>query len=398
MSLGSVWSVNRGRGWTKMSALCLVLWASLPALGGCQAPQPWPLWESYTKRFLDDQGRVIDRSADDRTTSEGEAYAMFFALVDNDRAHFDKLLNWTEINLAGGDLTLRLPSWNWGKNSAGEWKVLDDNSASDADLWMAYSLVEAGRLWREPRYDKLGRTMVHRIAKQEVVLVSGLGTTLAPGPAGFHPDQDTWVINPSYIPLPLVVFFAKLMPQEPWSSVVESLPALIGGSISHNFAMDWISAGPDGVHPCGPPREPTSGARDPQASGSYDAIRVYLWLGLSDAGTPGLREMVKQVSGMGKLLGSEVTPPLEVDAQGKVLKAEGPPGFSAAVMPYLRAAGLKAESSAQQDRLVATKDSGTGLYGHTGAYYDQNLALFSTGWSERRFHFDREGRLHVGWK
>ena len=42
---------------------------------------------------------------------------MFFALVANDRARFDKLLSWTEANLAGGDLTQRLPAWSWGKGS-----------------------------------------------------------------------------------------------------------------------------------------------------------------------------------------------------------------------------------------------------------------------------------------
>ena len=90
----------------------------LAGLTGCDAQQPWPLWEAYTQRFIDGQGRVIDRSAGDRTTSEGQAYAMFFALVDDDKAHFGKLLDWTEANLAGGDLTARLPAWSWGKTGS----------------------------------------------------------------------------------------------------------------------------------------------------------------------------------------------------------------------------------------------------------------------------------------
>ncbi len=94
--------------------------------------------------MIDSQGRVIDHSAQDRTTSEGQSYAMFFALVDNDRIRFDKLLNWTEVNLAGGDLTQRLPAWSWGKSPDGSWKILDQNPAADADLWIAYSLLEAG--------------------------------------------------------------------------------------------------------------------------------------------------------------------------------------------------------------------------------------------------------------
>jgi hypothetical protein len=34
---------------------------------------------------------------------------MFFALVANDRARFDGLLRWTELNLASDDLTAHLP-------------------------------------------------------------------------------------------------------------------------------------------------------------------------------------------------------------------------------------------------------------------------------------------------
>ena len=371
----------------------------LSGLTGCHAePQPWPLWEAYTARFLDEQGRVIDRSAGDRTTSEGQSYAMFFALVDDDQKRFDKLLAWTEANLAGGDLTARLPAWAWGRNAAGEWKTVDDNPASDADLWLAYTLIEAGRLWHDPRYDSLGRTIAARIAREEVILVPGVGTTLAPGPHGFHPDEQTWVLNPSYLPLPVLVRFAKLLPQGPWSGIAASLPALLSVPTAHGFAMDWVAAGNAGVHAGTAPAIPTAGEQESHPAGSYDAIRVYLWLGLADSGTPGVHDLLAEVNGMGGYLRGAVTPPLEVNAEGAVVRAEAPPGFSAAVIPYLQAVGLKQQSRAQADRLLATRDAGSGLYGRMGGYYDQNLALFSTAWSQQRFRFERDGSLHVRWK
>ncbi len=93
--------------------------------------QDWTaLWKSYAAGFMDNQIRVIDHDSGDRTTSEGQAYAMFFALVANDRSRFDGLLHWTEINLASGDLTSHLPGWSWGKNPSNKWGVLDNNSAS----------------------------------------------------------------------------------------------------------------------------------------------------------------------------------------------------------------------------------------------------------------------------
>src|SRR5579859_7929354 len=159
--------LNAGRGWRLNSFLrgALVLGVMLAAClqGGCRTDPAWPLWESYTRNAFDPQGRIVDHSAGDRTTSEGQAYGMFFALVANDRARFDKLLSWTQDNLAGGDLTARLPAWSWGKAPDGAWKTLDQNPASDADLWMAYTLLEAGRLWHDSRYEKLGTVMASRI-------------------------------------------------------------------------------------------------------------------------------------------------------------------------------------------------------------------------------------------
>jgi len=325
--------------------------------------QPWPLWGAYSKRFLDDQGRVIDRSADDRTTSEGEAYAMFFALVDNDHARFDKLLKWTEGNLAQGDLTTHLPAWEWGKTASGEWKAIDANSAADADLWMAYTLVEAGRLWHDARFDNLGRMMAAQIARKEVVLVPGIGTTVLPGPKGFHPDPDRFILNPSYLPLPVLTRLAKELPQGPWGAVVTSLPALIDGANGSGFAMDWVAAGPDGVHPVAPPVEPSAGQREPQPAGSYDAIRVYLWLGIANPATPGKREMLASLPAMAIYLKTPGAPPLEVDAKGEVLHEDGPVGFSAAVQPYLLAEGAKEAARVQSDRLRTLRDPASGLYG-----------------------------------
>lgn len=56
--------------------------------------------------------------------------------------------------------------------------VLDNNSASDGDIWMAWSLLEAGRLWKETRYTEVGTALLKRIAREEVVNVPGLGSML----------------------------------------------------------------------------------------------------------------------------------------------------------------------------------------------------------------------------
>src|SRR5215470_13512866 len=153
----------------------LTLTALIFIAPNCPAQDWQSLWKSYAAKFMDDQIRVIDHDAGDRTTSEGQAYAMFFALVANDRARFDKLLRWTEQNLASGDLSAHLPAWAWGSRPGNHWGIIDGNSAADADVWIAYTLLEAGRAWNEPRYTRLGTGLAMRIAAEEVVQIPGFG-------------------------------------------------------------------------------------------------------------------------------------------------------------------------------------------------------------------------------
>ncbi|MEO6923002.1 MAG: cellulose synthase complex periplasmic endoglucanase BcsZ [Bryocella sp.] len=379
------------RTWLRRLTACVLLggaWLS----SGCRAEQPWELWNTYANKYLDKQGRVIDHSAGDVTTSEGEAYAMFFALVANDRPHFDILVNWTEANLAQGDLTTHLPAWKWGKASDGGWHVLDPSPASDANLWMAYSLSEAGRLWKFDRYEKLGRVMAEHIASQEIVLVPNIGPSLLPGPIGFHPNATTYYLNPSYMPPSLLAYFGDNDPV--WHSVAASLPKLVvspGG-----FVMDWISAGERGVAPMPAPSTLGDGKPAVPPQGSHDAIRTYLWMGIADPKTPAVRESLAAMSGMADYLRTKPVPPRAVDAKGVVLDPDGPSGFSAAVIPYLHALHEKKAEQEQTDRLAATKKDG--LYGTSPVYYDQNLAMFSTGWQEGRYRFDEHGKLKVKWK
>jgi endoglucanase len=108
--------------------------------------------------------------------------------------------------------------------------------------------------------------------------------------------------------------------------------------------------------------------------------------------------MLESLPGMASLLKTPGAPPLEVDSKGTVLREDGPVGFSAAVQPYLLAEGAKAAARVQSDRLRALLNPSSGLYGASPTYYDQNLALFSTAWGEKRFHFERDGTLRVSWK
>ena len=159
-----------------MKVLCgAVLSALLLAAGQVGAACQWPAWEQFKQAYVSPEGRVIDPSdARKISTSEGQSYGLFFALAANDRAGFDKLLTWTQNNLAEGDLKQHLPGWLWGKKDDEQWTLLDSNSASDSDLWIAWALLEAGRLWQQPQYTETGKAL---LAQRGRSLITALTTT-----------------------------------------------------------------------------------------------------------------------------------------------------------------------------------------------------------------------------
>ncbi|AHY05148.1 cellulose synthase complex periplasmic endoglucanase BcsZ [Serratia plymuthica] len=344
---------------------------------GASAACEWPAWQQYKQFYISDEGRVIDPSSPNRiTTSEGQSYGLFFALVANDRPTFDKLLEWTENNLAAGDLSAHLPAWLWGEDDKKRWTVLDTNTASDADLWIAYNLLEAGRLWKSRRYQTLGTLLLQRIGREEVADIPGLGLMLLPGKVGFV-AQDRWRLNPSYLPPQLLARFAAL--NGPWRAMQKTNQRLLLETAPHGFSPDWVvwQAGkgwqPDTVKP---------------NVGSYDAIRVYLWVGMLADDDEHKAALVKQLLPMAQLTAQQGVPPEKTDTASGKTSGDGPVGFSAVMLPML--ANQTAALDVQRQRINQHPPG-------DDAYFSASLTLFGQGWDQQRYRFNRQGELQPAW-
>jgi endo-1,4-beta-D-glucanase Y len=374
--------------------LCLALLCAVAAHAqSATAIEHSRLWHAYANRFISSDGRVIDPMRGDMTTSEGQSYALFFALVNNDRARFDQLLGWTEGNLAQGDLGVHLPAWSWGHAKDGHWGVLDANSASDSDLWIAYDLLEAGRLWKEFHYTDLGKHLAALIARHEVANIPGFGPALMPGPTvDFHIGR-TWIVNPSYSPVFVLDRLAALDPAGPWADVAAMVPVLAERSARGGFVMDWVCyTSGEGFSPC-----QSNGKKTPPPVGSYDAIRVYLWAGMLSPGAPAKTRLLHAMTGMDAYLQHYPAPPEKIAADGTAQPQPGPVGFSWALLPYLQGFGAAPLVAQQMVRIHSQLDEKTYLFGTTPTYYDQNLALFGSGWMDKSFQFGNDGELLVRW-
>ncbi|TDB35099.1 cellulase [Stenotrophomonas sp. TEPEL] len=351
-------------------------------VGAVTTASRWPAWQVLQDSSLSRDGRMIDRSQDDqRSTSEGQSYALFFALVDNDPALFDRILAWTQDNLAGGDMAARLPGWLWGQGKEG-WRLLDDNPASDSDLWLAYALLEAARLWRRPALQAIADGMLAQVRTREIVQIPTLGPMLLPGPQGFIEDGATRV-NPSYLPLPLLRRFAAVDRSGPWQALADNTVALLQQTSPHGFAPDW-AAWKDGSFIV----DPVKGA-----VGGYDAIRCYTWAGMTAPRDPLFRRQLSALSGPLQRLRSGAPMWEKIDTRTGKGQGEGNYGFRAALLPYLLAQGEKSRAAALLESLPSAEQQRA----EEPAYYSQMLTLFGRGWAEGRWRFAADGRLQPRW-
>lgn len=346
------------------------------------------LWKQFQIKYIQADGRVIDfQEAPGITTSEGQAYTLFFSLVANDQNQFNTILDWTSQHLAQGDLVKHLPAWRWGILADKTWGIIDTKSAADADLWIAYSLLEAGRLWHKPQYTNLGISFLHQIAAQEVAEVPKLGWMLLPGNQGFKLPGKKWLFNSSYYPIQILKRMALADPAGPWSDITKNSFAMLMSVNRYGFSPDWSLYDE---------QKGWGMDLDQQAIGSYDAIRVYLWAGMLSDNDPDKAMLLEAHSGMAQWLDQgNQSPPERVDTNSGVAVGFGPAGFSAALLPYLDSQKKYSLFSAQ---LATIKNRSRGeLVGEQQNYYDQVLSLFGIGWSNKKFRFDRNGYLVTDW-
>jgi len=370
-----------------------------------QCAPAWPLWDDYKAAFIEKDGRVVDHFAQ-HSTSEGQAYAMFHALVADDAATFARVLAWTEKYLAKGDLSKHLPAWKWAlKEGAGQTKgqieghVIDPNAASDADLFMAYVLVHAAVAFGHDRYAAIGGALLARIAADEVVTLPGLGPMLLPGPTGFDTLPGFWRVNPSYQPVPFLRWAARVDPSGPWANVIESTVRLAEEATPERFYPDWAawSSVAQRFVSDAYANMPGAPAGASPGVGSYDAIRAYLWPALMAPEDPLRGRLLARGSRLLEVVRTQGFVPERVDAfdaAKNVALRSGPVGFQAVGQVFALALGDATSAEALEQRVRAEKRS-NGLYGEPAFYYDHNLLLFANGWLDGRYRFRLDGSLEL---
>jgi endoglucanase len=239
-------------------------------------------------------------------------------------------------------------------------------------------------LWQAPHYAETGRKLLDQIRRHHIAQAGNAGPVLLPG-YGFTLDKGRFRINPSYMPGFMFRYLAAIDPQGPWQPVWDGYMRMAPKVFSAGVAPDLFVVDSTGTVTPDTEREP---------SGSYDAIRVYLWAGMSGRSS---HEMVRMLSNYAVLVRTLGAPPEKVNpVTGVAIKSDySPIGYSGAVLPFLSALDDKPTLEKQHDRVRAA--ALRAKRGEPTNYYDQVLILFGKGWLDGQYRFDDQGRLQPKW-
>lgn len=169
------------------------------------------LWVEYKKKYITPDGRVLD-PRQNRVTSEGQSYGLLRAVWSQDRETFDRVLIWTEANLARAD---GLYAWLWRPIDGG--RVSDSNTAADADQDIALALILAARAFDRPELLDRAERIVKAL-RRTCTVTTEKGFVVAAG----NWAVESKIVNLSYFSPYAYAYFHRLDPDGGWLKAIEA--------------------------------------------------------------------------------------------------------------------------------------------------------------------------------
>jgi endoglucanase len=218
--------------------------------------------EVFLNGYVESNGRVVRRDQGGDTVSEGQAYAMLVAAALKDRPQFHAVWTWTKENLLRPDGLL---AWRWQGG-----RVVDAESASDADLDAARALVIAAKVFGDDRLHAEGVRLAKAVLDEETVMTKS-GRILV---AGSWALRDPYGYNPSYASPVATAVLAEAYPDPRWAELDRGTRAVSTAMLnSADLPPDWAQVHSDGRVDAMPG---AAGRGDEGVRYGYDAMRLPL--------------------------------------------------------------------------------------------------------------------------
>jgi endoglucanase len=219
-------------------------------------------WIIYKSKFVQADGRVIDTGNNGVSHSEGQGYGLLLALRMNDEDVFKQIWQWTKTNLQVRNDNLFI----WRRRPSTELNDEDRNNATDGDIIIAWSLLEASKQWRQATFEQEAIKILLDIKQRLIVKKNGMAIIL-PGEFGFQ-FPETIIINLSYWIYPAFKTFSAFDNDPVWNELIASGQTLSQKARFGRWQLppDWLEI--KGDQSMAPAKNKRFG---------YDAVRVPLY-------------------------------------------------------------------------------------------------------------------------
>jgi endo-1,4-beta-D-glucanase Y len=321
------------------------------------------LWTAYQSNYMSPEGYVADPLRNGQVTSEAQSYALLQAVWLHDRSAFERVLDWTNRHLRRHD---GLYSWLWDPADGG--RIVDANSATDADTDIAFALIMASTIFGRPEY-----------RDEAVQIISAIRTVASlPLRGDWFPSAGNWasgdrVINLSYFAPYAYAYFDRLDADRGWSRAIDigyDLLEKATRGAPARLPADFLVLTAEGTV------EPLPAHSTLSRFFSYDGIRI-VWRIDADcrlrryvracAAQPLLRRLAELWARDGKLVARYST-------SGRAETSEQSLSFYGALLPAM--ARAYPEIANRWRRLHLSERQLTSLRSATNRYYDANWVWF----------------------
>lgn len=325
-------------------------------------------WDAYKQRYVRPDGSSIDPSRNGETISEAQGYALLRAALLRDEPVFRSVWTWTDQHLKRDD---GLFSWQW-KNG----RVIDANSASDANQEIALALIIASRVFDDPALVERARTILSAIRSHERIAIGNR----------WFPAAGNWAVsrritNLSYFLPYAYPYFARVDPGGQWDSLVDTGYDIIARAI----VRDRISLVPDfiAVSDDGQPA-PLPAHSELSADSSSDAMRMYWRVAVDCTLHARVRACADplRVSNLTTLLARDGALYTKYAVDGTPLERVESTSFYGAALPYLLQHAPEVAASVRATKLSAEQIQR--LMSAPDRYYDANWVWFGLAAADGR--------------
>jgi len=235
--------------------------------GGAQPMDTSTAAHRFLDTYVSSDGRVQRKDEGNDIVSEGQAYGMLIAEIAGRDDLAQSIWSWTKSHLQRPDDLI-----SWHADPSG--KVLDQASATDADILLAYALLRYSGTGADSLHQD-GQQLAHAVLANETVTHDGAPIPVA-GPWALNAPYS---VDPSYWMPGIYDGLAKLTGDQRWTQARSATVAVVSQLTGNGSSLppDWATLDQSA-------KATGSGGGNPVQYGA-DAQRMPIWFayGCDDA-------------------------------------------------------------------------------------------------------------------